>query len=511
MSHVLSETLRYATQSLWEDTAPPQTDYPPLKGDVVADVAIIGAGITGLTAAMHLADAGKRVVVLEAARVGSGTTGGTSAHLDTMPDQGAGVLIQDFGEAAARAVTEARMSAIAQIESWCRKLSIDCDFRRIPAYAFSESAEGAEELTDECENARRLGLDATMVGQPAMPFAHGACRIGNQARFHSVRYVQGLAKALHARGVAIHESSRAQPPTDGEPCRVETPGGRVSATDVLLCTHTCYMGITHVDTLIAPYQSYVLTARVAERIPDALYWDDARPYHYIRLASSDDPRLLVVGGADHKTGQGGDEREAFARLETYVRERFDVASIEHRWSAEYLEPADGLPYIGRILTASHVYVAAGFSGTGLTFGTVAGKVLADLHLGRESELAKIFSPSRFKPLAGAANYLSENMNVARRFVADRFGGDSIDSLDEVRAGEGRLVRHRGSQWAVYRDQQGAIHVLSPVCTHAGCRVQWNEFESTWDCPCHGGRFSALGERLYGPPPKDLGTKALDEL
>ncbi len=280
MDRVITKTLPQATPSYWQDTAPPMAEYPPLRGDVEADVAVIGAGITGLTAATYLAAAGRRVVLLEANRVGSGTTGGTSAHLDAMPDQGAGALINDFGASAARAVTEARMAAIAQIETWCREVGIDCDFRRVPAYLYSESAEGIEALRDECEQARALGLEAAMVDAPGLPFAHGAFRIENQARFHALRYLQGLATALHANGVAIHEHSRAQPPSDGEPCTVETPTGRVTAADVLLCTHTCYMGITEIDTLIAPYQSYVLTARIAGQVPDALFWDDAVPYHY---------------------------------------------------------------------------------------------------------------------------------------------------------------------------------------------------------------------------------------
>jgi glycine/D-amino acid oxidase-like deaminating enzyme/nitrite reductase/ring-hydroxylating ferredoxin subunit len=507
---VIAKT-RQASPSFWQETAAPLTEYPALHGKIEADVAIVGGGITGLTAAAHLAAAGRKVVVLEANRIGSGTTGDTSAHLDVMPEQGSEALIRDFGLSAARAVTQARMAAIVQIEAWCRELEIDGDFRRVPAYMYSESPEGMEALREEREHARRLGLEVAMVDAIGLPFARGGLRIENQARFHALGYLQGLAESLHADGVVIHERSPVQPPRDDEPCTLETPQGRVIATDVLLCTHTCYMGITEIDTRIAPYQSYVLTARVATQIPDALFWDDVEPYHYLRVASSKDPRLLVVGGADHKTSQGGDEREAMARLEQYVQERFHVEAIEHQWSAEFLEPADGLPYIGRLRTTRHVMTGAGYSGTGLTYGTVAGRVLADLHLGRASELAEIFSPSRFKPIAAGLNYLSENLNVAKHFVADRFSGDTIESLDEVHNGEGRLVRYRGYQRAVYRDEQGAIHVLSPVCTHAGCRVQWNEFESTWDCPCHGGRFSALGKRLYGPPPNDLEPQALDDL
>jgi Rieske Fe-S protein len=254
-----------------------------------------------------------------------------------------------------------------------------------------------------------------------------------------------------------------------------------------------------------------MTVRVEQELPDALFWDDAEPYHYTRRATTDDPGLIIVGGSDHKTGQGDDERDAFHHLERYVRQRFAVQKIEQRWSAEFFEPADGLPYVGRVPSMKHVYLGTGYSGTGLTFGTVAGRLLADLVLDRANPMSDIFSPSRIKPLAAGGSLIKENLNAAKHFVLDRFTGDSIESLEEVPPGKGRLVKYEGKQWAIYRDDEGAIHVLSPVCTHMGCHVQWNEAEKTWDCPCHGGRFSCLGERLYGPPPKDLEEQALAEL
>jgi glycine/D-amino acid oxidase-like deaminating enzyme/nitrite reductase/ring-hydroxylating ferredoxin subunit len=506
-----TKALREASTPYWHTTSSPAPHYPALDREVEADVAILGGGITGLTAAMHLSAVGKKVVVLEAGRIGAGTTGGTSGHLDAMPDQGAGKLIADFGESDARAVTRARSGAIDQIEAWCRELDVNCDFHRVPAFTYSETAEGAAALEDECDAARRLGLDVALAAPAGLDFARGGFRIEGQARFHALRYLRGMAEFLHRQGVAIYENSRAAPPKDGQPCELEAGRGRVLAQDVLLCTHSCYLGISPIDLRIAPYQSYVLTARVDTGLPDALYWDDVKPYHYVRQSSSDDPSLLVVGGADHKTGQGGDERVAFQHLEDYTRDRFHTERIEHRWSAELFEPADGLPLIGRAPFSNHLYLGTGYSGTGLTFGVVAGRLMADLVLGRKSAVAEILSPSRIKPMAAAGTFVSENLNVARRYVTDRFRAQSVETFNEVRNGEGRLVRYRGKQWAVYRDDQGTLHVLSPVCTHAGCHVQWNEFEKTWDCPCHGGRFAPSGERIYGPPPADLESKAVDDL
>jgi len=140
----------------------------------------------------------------------------------------------------------------------------------------------------------------------------------------------------------------------------------------------------------------------------------------------------------------------------------------------------------------------------MTLGTVAGKLIADLILGRANPLAEALNPGRMSVIASAGSFLSENLNAAYHFVADRFSGDRIDSLEQVSPGTGRLVMYRGKQLAVFRDASGRAHVLSPQCTHAGCIVQWNEAEKTWDCPCHGGRYTAEGKCFYGPPPADLG-------
>ncbi|MEX1229541.1 MAG: FAD-dependent oxidoreductase [Planctomycetaceae bacterium] len=498
--------------SYWNETlsAAPRR-YPQLDRDTQTDVAIIGAGITGLTAAMHLKNAGRRVVVLEAGRVGAGTTGGTSGHLDAHPEQGARQLIRDFGEAAARIVTLGRMAAIAQIESWSRAFAFDSGFRRVPAYIYSETAEGAAELKADADAARLLGLVATPVVKVEIPFANfGGYRIENQARFHSLRYLSALAARVHGDGCTIYEQTRVKPPNDGGPCTIEAESHTVTADDVLVCTHFAFLGRSQFDMEIAPYQSYVMAVRVNDDFPDALFWDDADPYHYIRRSSSNDPQLLLVGGADHKTGQGGDEREPFHQLESYARGRFSVQAIEQRWSAEFFEPADGLPFIGRVPLTKHLHVGTGYSGVGLTFGTLAGQLLADILLDRSSDLAEILSPSRLKPIAAGGALLSENLNAARHYLMDRFRGESIESLDEIAVEESKLVQFRGGQWAVYRDGAGAMHAFSPVCPHMGCHVQWNEAEKTWDCPCHGGRFSALGERLYGPPVGDLKRQPLGE-
>jgi glycine/D-amino acid oxidase-like deaminating enzyme/nitrite reductase/ring-hydroxylating ferredoxin subunit len=495
-----------APTSYWRTTSDEPAEYPSLTEGIRAEVAILGAGITGLTAALLLKQAGRQVVVLEAGRVGAGTTGGTSAHLEVLPDQGAKTLLSDFGESAARHITRARQEAIDQIEAWVRQYGIDCDFRRVPAFAYTERGDHVKQIEAECDAARRLGIAATMTDEVGLPF-DVACgvRVENQARFHALRYLHGLAKQVHGGAGVIYENTRAEPPRDGDPCTVATPHGIVKADRVIVATHSAFLGISQFDMRMEPYQSYVVTAHVADPPPDALYFDDDRPYHYTRWASSDRPGLLLIGGADHKTGLG-DPHDSLRMLEEYVRERFRAQAIEQHWSAEFFEPADGAPFIGKAPGWKNVYLGTGYSGTGLTYGTAAGTLLAQLVQGIEPPLAKAVTPARLKPLAAAQSLLSEGFSVVKQFVADRFAGETIESLEEIAAGEGRLVSYHGEKLAAYRGEDGRMHLLSPACTHAGCYVRWNGVEKTWDCPCHGGRYSAAGERIYGPPPNDLEQK-----
>lgn len=493
------------TSTYWHDRISGlQTRYPPLQGSVDVDIAVIGGGITGLTTALHLKNAGKKVLLLEAGCIGAGTSGATSGHLDALPDQGVRKLIADFGEDSARAITQARMDAIGQIERWVQLYDIQCDFRRVPGYRYSELVQDRSDLQEECKAARKLGLEAVEDRLDVLPFrSAGGYRVEQQARFNSLAYLQALAEAFHGDGCAIHEHTRAMPPSGGSPSRIETEQGTVNARDVVLCTHSAYLGLSQFDMRIAPYQSYVLAVRVHEEMTDALYWDNADPYHYIRIASGDDPRLLIVGGQDHKTGQGPPEDDAYQQLEKYARNRFNVQEVEFRWSSELFEPADGLPYIGRAPLQNHLYLATGFSGTGLTYGTMAAGILCARILDRETSIDNIVAPARLKLQAAGSRLLRENLNVARRLVGDRLNIPVVHTLNHITAGQGQLVHYEGHARAVYRDPEGELHILAPQCTHAGCFVQWNPAEKTWDCPCHGGRYTATGERIYGPPHKDL--------
>jgi glycine/D-amino acid oxidase-like deaminating enzyme/nitrite reductase/ring-hydroxylating ferredoxin subunit len=490
--------------SYWQETAGGLvSQFPPLEDEIDVDVAILGGGITGLTAAAHLRRAGRSVAVLEAGQIGSGTSGFTSGHLDATTDLALIRMIFEFGESAASVITTATREAIDQIEARCFPWP-DCEFSRVLSYQFTESPAGLDRLHKQISAARKLGFNASFTRDVPLPFAcSGAAVISGQGRFHSQRYLNQMAAELHAGGCSIYENTTAAPPSSGAPTAIKTEGGRISAKAVVVATHSPYLGISEFEFRVFPYQSYVIAVRVDDELEDALYWDDAEPYHYIRLASASDPQLVIVGGCDHKTGQGLDERDRFAELEQYARDHFSVRSIEHHWSAQLYNPADGLPHIGRVPGMKDVYVATGFAGTGLTWGTVAGALIARMILGQRHPLESIVAPGRLTLLASARDVIVENLDVMRRFVVDRFVGSAPQADEQIPPGSGRVVSRNGKLMAIYRDPSGALYRLSPVCTHAGCIVHWNEAERTWDCPCHGGRYTGDGRRFSGPPADDL--------
>jgi glycine/D-amino acid oxidase-like deaminating enzyme/nitrite reductase/ring-hydroxylating ferredoxin subunit len=487
-------------RTLWWDTVKGAEEYPPLTGDQRVDVAVVGAGITGLTAARLLVREGKRVAVLDQGRVGSGTTGGTTAHVTQVPDLRYHQLRSKWGADDLRVVVDSTRAALERIAAFVEEDAIDCDFTRIPAFLYTEHQDEVSKLEEEVQAANEAGMPASLVRETPLPFpVAAAVRYEDQARFHPLSYVASLARTVHRNGGRIYENTRVVEVEAGEPCRVRTERGTLLADSVLFATHTP-AGFSLLHAELEPYRSYVVGAHLRQGTPpDGLFFDTEDPYNYTRRQGD----LLIVGGKDHKTGEDGKPEESYRELEEYVRRRWDVASIDYRWSAQFYDPPDGLPMIGRAVTSQQVFVATGYSGVGMVFGTLGGMLLADFALERENPWAEVYRPSRIKPLAAGPQVLKMNLEAGVAFVKDRLTTHKVETLTEIPPGEGRVVEVNGKRTAVYRDESGAAHAVSAVCTHAGCLVHWNSAEKSWDCPCHGSRFAIDGGVLEGPAVKGL--------
>jgi len=486
-------------QPIWR---PVDARFPRLSHDLTVDVAVVGAGITGLTLALRLKEAGLKVAVLEMDTVGAGATGHTSGHLTAALDCPYEKLVRRFGLDGATEAARKSMDAIGHIEFLVQKHGISCDFRRVDGWRYVEADKDAKKLEKELDAARSVGLDVELQSGGPLRFMASSLRFHGQGRFDPTAYLSALARLVDGGGSHVFEHTRVARVVDGRPCLVEAAGYAVRADHVVHATHTPAGLVMPMQARVAPYSTYVIGVQVDAPAPPDLYWDTADPYHYIRsvpLPGGGD--AVIIGGADHKTGQEPHTPWRFADLEEYARAHFPVVRVLSRWTWEVLESVDGLPYIGRLGLHDRVYGATGFAGTGLTFGTVAALDLAAMILGQEEK--SVFRPQRYKPMTSAARFLKENANVGWRMVRDRVSRADARGLEGIKPGEGGIVDVQGKRTAVYRDRDAEVHALSAVCPHAGGIVQWNEAAMTWDCPLHGSRFAATGQLLCGPATRGL--------
>jgi glycine/D-amino acid oxidase-like deaminating enzyme/nitrite reductase/ring-hydroxylating ferredoxin subunit len=498
------------TASLWRETSG-RRGFPRLAGDRDADVLVIGAGVSGLTAALLLQRAGRRALLVEARRIGAGETGNTTAHLTEIVDTRYHVLESRFGREGARGAAESSRAAIDRMEAFSRELGDACGFSRVPAYLYAEDDAQRRELEEELAALQRVGTDAALTDSLPLPIStRGAIRVERQAQLHPMRYLAGLAERLVDAGGELLEETRVLEVEDGEPCVVTTAGGVVRAREVLVLTNQPISSKVALHTKIAAYRTYAVAARPRGPWRPGLFWDMQDPYHYVRSQETSAGTFVIVGGEDHKTGHKRDTAGCFRSLERYAVDRLGLGPAEYRWSGQVVEPVDGLPFIGKSSGADHVYVATGFTGNGMTFGTVSAMVLSDLVLGRPSAWAELYDATRIKPLAQAREYVTENVDFPTHLVRDRLARGEVSGAEEIRPGEGRLLRHDGKMLAVSRDEAGTLHARSAICTHLGCHVQWNEGERTWDCPCHGSRFAVDGSVVNGPATKALAEAELED-
>lgn len=488
--------------STWKDQPSPATTFAALNGDLDTDVVVVGGGIAGLCTALALHETGRRVVVLEAETCGASNTGNSTGNLYGTVSGGLAPLRRTWSDEVVRDVVAWRMAGVERIERIVTEFGIDCGFaRRSMVRAVSgNDAKALDDLEREFEACEVGGLLPQWL-----PDADGPVRmtrgllIDNQAQLNPFLFAQGLARVLAERGVQIFEHSRVVE-LDANPGTARTAVGEVRAPHLVLATHSP-VGFNLVQAEMEVYREYGITADIDLDVPHGILWltDEGRS-----LRRDDDGRLVVVG-EKHKTGEPEDDVDYVQRLVDWTSKRFTGAKHRHSWSAQQFKPADSLPYIGRS-AHDNVLIATGFAADGLTWGAVAAPLIVGLIAGEESDAAARLTPRRFTPVKSAKIWASENATVVKHLVGDRLSHADLDRLTDVRPGDGAIVELDGRKHAAYRDQHGALSVVSPVCTHLGCHVAWNASETTWDCPCHGSRFRVDGSVLEGPALKPLATR-----
>lgn len=497
------------TSSYWIESAA-LPSHPKLDRDLSVDVIVVGGGIMGITAAYLAKQAGKTVALVERARCASVDTGHTTAHLTAVTDLRLHQIARSFNRDAALGTWHAGMAAIDQIVSLIRRHDIDCDFHWVPGYLHASLRDAdprhIEELEREAAFARDLGIRCELL--PTVPlFNVPGVKFSHQAIFHPRKYLNALLDGIPGDGSHVFEETSADEITDS-PLTVKCGDHSLRGDYLILATHTPLQGVTGTlsallfQTKLSLYTSYAIGGRIPQgSLPHASFWDTGNPYDYLRVEPRDDHDYLIFGGEDHKTGQQADTTESYRKLEDRLRRFAPGVEIDHRWSGQVIETNDGLPFIGE--TAERQFAATGFSGNGMTFGTVGAMMAIDRLLERENPWTDLFDIHRKKIRGGTWSYLVENKDYPYHLLRDRIARSEGDSVEQLGKGEGKILKLDGKKVAAYRDEDGEVIQCSPVCPHLGCIVDWNSAEKTWDCPCHGSRFQPTGEVISGPAEEPL--------
>jgi glycine/D-amino acid oxidase-like deaminating enzyme/nitrite reductase/ring-hydroxylating ferredoxin subunit len=482
-------------QSLWLDTAP-STNYPSLSGSVDADLAVIGGGIAGLTAALLLKRQGARVVVLEAARVGTGVTGCTTAKVSALQATIYSTIRKRHGTERATAYAEASGAGVEAIAAIVGEEGIDCDLQRRPAITYAADVSERAAVEQEGDAARDAGLPVEQVDSPDVPFAvYAAIRLDHQLELHPVRYVQGLAARVDGDGSTVFENSRALRVSEGSPCMVHTANGTVRAEHVVVATHYPFLDRGLYFARLEPQRSYCIAATLATGLPPRGMSISAGSN--TRSIRSHGDRL-IIGGEGHSTGSRKATPERYEHLEAFAREHWSVAEVTHRWSAHDPVPYDHLPMIGPYRPGSpRLWVSTGYMKWGLASATFGARILADEIAGRSNPWGSTFSPNRLS-LTSAHEVAQLGAKFSFDLVADRLLPPRGLSTQNIPRGEARVVPDGLGKKGVYRDESGVLHAVSLRCTHLGCLLRFNSAEHSWDCPCHGSRFAVDGSVLEGP-------------
>lgn len=494
------------THSIWQD----QIDFvtPTLNVDLETEVCIVGGGISGLTTAYLLLKEGRRVCLLDRENFAYDETGLSSAHISNALDDGYAKIERLHGRVGAKLAYQSHTKAINRIEKIVRDEEIECDFKRVDGFLFCGPKQNRQDLEKELVAAARAGMEDLEL------ITHGPLKLGpclhykNQAQFNPVKYMKALAQKCQSMGAQIYSHAMVTDVESELKIQIRTLNGhRVQCEHVVMATNVPTNDRMAIHTKEAAYRTYVIGFHIPRGLmPDGLYWDTSEPYHYVRIYQDPNQKhdVLLVGGEDHKVGQERHPEERYARLEDWAIQKFNLKScpVEYHWSGQIIEPVDGLAFIGRNPGDSgNIWIAAGDSGHGITHGTIAGLLLTDLILGRSNPWETLYHPSRIS-FSGMGKYLKENLNTALQYF-DWASSGEVESVREIQNGDGAIVRDGFSKVAAYRDTSGNLYEFSATCPHLGGVVQWNSAEQTWDCPCHGSRFTKYGEVINGPACQNL--------
>ncbi len=492
-------------ESFWIASTP-QIEHSSLMEDINVDVAIVGGGMVGITSAYLLKQEGLKVAIIEADRILRGTTGHTTAKITSQHGLRYNKIKTNISEEVAKQYAQSNEYAIKFIHDLVDRKNIDCDFREQSAYIYTNDDNYIKQIQDEAATAASLGIKASYVQETPLPFkVKAAVRFDGQAQFHPRKYLLALSREIDGDGCRIFEHTRAVDiEKDGDLYNVITSEGKkVSAKRVIVASHYPFYNFEgFYFARIYTERSYVLAVKINGNYPGGMYINAENPTRSLRSQNLNDGSIVLISGERHKTGQGIDMMTHYENLKNFAYETFDVEDILYRWSTQDCMTLDDIPYVGLFTSKTpNLYIATGFGKWGMTGSTVSALLLRDLIIKGKSPWQDVYSPSRTNIKASAKNFIVENANVAGQLISGKM--QMLPQKLDIKPGEAKVIDSNGQKNGAYMDINGRLHLVDTTCTHLGCELKWNSAEKTWDCPCHGSRFTYEGKIVEGPAVKPL--------
>lgn len=494
--------------SYWiESTKNFEKEHNKLNSNIEADVCIIGAGITGILTAYYLSKKGKKVIILEKDKVCEKTSGNTTAKITSQHGLFYKYLLQSEGEEFARKYYKANEKAIRNIENIVVKENLACDFEKQDSYIFTEKEDEVQKIKDELEAVKIIGGNAECTTKCNLPFSiQGAIKFPNQAQFNSRKFVLELLGKIEEKGsVKIFENSKViDVKKDGDVYNVNTKEGYVKAKYVVLACHYPIINSPGFY-FFKMYQSrsHAIAIEADTDFFEGMYINSELPTKSFRTIKDGDKKLLVIVGADYKTGADINYENINNELEKIAKDMYPNCKIKYRWSAQDCISLDKIAYIGEFSKfMPNVYIGTGYKKWGMTTADIAANIICDKIQGRKNEYEDIFKATRLEPIKNIKEVENMLKQTTKSLVLEKLEIPKAD-LEEIRSCEGKIININGKKVGIYVDEKEKIHAVKPICSHLGCELTWNSLEHTWDCPCHGSRFDVDGKSIEAPSIDDL--------